>query len=169
MKTVKNLGLILSGILSIILSAGCGPDIPEECGQNVKRVVSIDFSGSNEIQATPGYDFEGYDVTVEVEKIDPAKAAMVCYAVRDQDWWIFIDDVLDANIITIRANETKRTMKGHFVLEAQNNDRSICGSGALPGGLQVRGCSGERGPQVYLQPLESEGGNSPIHVIRIVD
>jgi len=149
----------------ILMLSGCGPDIPEECGENIKTVVSIDFSGPSVIKTTPDYDFAVYDVTITVEKEDESKAARVCYAVRDDDPWWF-DDVLDAYFMVIPVGENTRTLEGQFVLWAKDDD-NICGAGSLPGDAKVEGCSGENEAEVYLQPIGSGGSESPRHTIRL--
>lgn len=159
------------GVLSIgiLMLTGC-VSIPEECGENVRRVVSIDFSGPGVIQTTPDYDFAGYDVTITVEKVDDNDIARVCYAVRDDDpWYKFfwaVDDVLDANFMVFPPHENTKTLEGQFVLYAKNDDE-ICGGGALPGDAKVEGCSDESEAEVYLQPIGSEGPESPRHTIRL--
>ena len=150
----------------IFLLTGCA-DFPEDCLQNVKSVVSLDFSGPNTIELTPQYDFAGYDVTIVVEKEDQNKPARVCYIVRDDDPWTkflwAIDDVLDASFVLIPAGQNSRTAEGNFVLYAKN-DNNICGAGSLPGDLKISDCSGESQAEVYLQ---TEGRESTRHVITL--
>ena len=166
----------IRGAFPVIVSAGtlmlsgCGPSIPEECGENVQEVVSISFSGPSVIETTPGYDFAGYDVQITVEKKDASKAARVCYAVRDEDPWYkgpwAIDDVLDANSMVVPVGTNTHALEDHFVLWAKDDD-NICGAGALPGDAKVEGCSGEEEAEVYLDPQGSAGADSPIRVIRL--
>ena len=166
MKVV--LGIVGIGILAVI---GCSPGIPEECGENVKKVVSVDFSGPDVIETTPEYDFAGYDVTITIEKDDESKEARVCYAVRDEDPWYKgpwgVDDVLDAASMVIPAGKNTRTVEDQFVLYAGGDDDNVCGAGALPGDAKVEGCSGESAAEVYLQPIGSSGSESPRHTIRL--
>lgn len=162
---------VFSGVIALFVPlVACGPDIPEECGENVAQVTSIDFAGPSVIATTPEFDFEGYDVTAEIEKTDGDQPATLCLAVRDDDPWTkgpwAVDDVLDANVIVFPARTTRRTLPGHFSLFAKDDDE-VCGTGALPGDSTVEGCSGEREAEVYLQPINSEGAESPRHAIRV--
>lgn len=154
--------------MGISLSA-CGPDVPEECGRNVERVVSLDFSGASTISETGDNNFEGYDVTATIVRTHSDSAARVCYAVRDEDparklFWA-VDDVLDAGQLYFPPRQDTRTFEGNLVLEAR--DGEVCGSGSLPEPFKVRGCSGEREAEVYIHPYGSSGPSSPIHKITV--
>ncbi len=155
--------------IGILILSRCGPDLPDECGENVKRVVHIDFSGPDVIETTPDFDWAGYAVTITIEREDASKPASVCYAVRDEDAWWF-DDVLDFNImgfpVTSTGQSDTRTLEGQFVLWAKDDD-NVCGDGALPGDFKVEGCSGETEAEVYLQLCGSDGPDSPEHKIRL--
>ncbi len=98
------------------------------------------------------------------------QTATLCYAGRDDDPWtklIFgIDDVLDTSVILFPGDLATRTMPGFISVLAKNDDE-VCGTGALQAGLKVEGCSGEREAEVYLQPIGSEGPESPRHVVRV--
>ena len=164
-SSVWSMGIVnLVGVVAVL---GCGPDVPKECGANVKRVTSMDFSGPTVIPSNPGYS--GYDVTISVEKNDDAAPARVCYAVRDDDPWtkLFwsVDDVLDAYFMDIPARETTKTLPGQFVLDIEHGE--VCGWGAIPGSGKVKACSGESEAEVYLETIGSSGPNSPTHDIRV--
>jgi len=159
-------GILVIGILAF---PGC-TSTPEECGENVQKVVSIDFSGPSVIPTTPEYDFAAYDVTITIDKNSDDEPSQVCYAVRDEDPWYKgpwgVDDVLDANIMNFPVGVNTRTLEETFVLWAKN-DNEVCGAGALPGDLKVEGCSGEKKAEVYLDPRGSAGQDSPKHDVRV--
>ena len=143
------------------------PDVPDECGTNVRKVEKIDLRGPNIIPKNPG--FVGYDVTIQIQKDDDTKGATVCFAVRDEDPWykLFwaVDDVLDSGIFLFQSNQNTRTNEGVFVLRDEGGE--ICGTGAW--NPEFAGCSDEKEAEVYLQVIEQDslGPDSPIHVIRL--
>lgn len=163
----------LTRIMAVVWLAGafaaCSPDAPSQCGQNVEKVVRLDFSGSSTIETAGDDDFEGYAVTVTIVRKDPQETAIVCYAVRDDDpfyklFWA-VDDVLDANFLFLRTQQDTRVFEGNFILEA--DDDEVCGAGAIPGTMKVKGCSGEREAEVYIHPYGSPGPRSPVRAIRL--
>jgi hypothetical protein len=159
---LRRVAIFAVGALTPLSLTAC-PDIPEECGMNVADVIRLEFSGPSTIQTTQDYDFAGYDVSVSIAKEDAALPGLICFAVRDNDPWTkgpwAVDDVLDANIILLEPGVTTRTLEGHFVLWAKNDD-DICGGGALPGSFKVEGCSGESEAEVYIHSLGVDGRSS---------
>lgn len=162
-------GRLIVGVYLIVftMAMGCGSDLPSECGQNVKRVTSLNFAGPSVIPSQPGY--ASYDVSISIEKNDRSLPSRVCYAIREEDSWLrlfwSVDDVLDFYFMDFPPRQETKTAPGQFLLE--NRDDEVCGTGALPGAAKVRGCSGESEAQVYMQPMGSPGPSSPNHLIRI--
>jgi hypothetical protein len=154
----------------IALLVGCH-SVPEECGQNVRRILHLDFNGPTTIKTTSGFDFAEYDVTIIIEKDNPNEAAQACYLVKDEDPWYKLfwamDDILDANLVEFPAEENSLTLQKHFVLWAKGN-HDLCWTGAFLGELNVEGCAGEKEAEIYLQPLGSPGSESIRHKIRVV-
>jgi hypothetical protein len=154
----------------IVLLTGCH-GVPEECGQNVRRVLHLDFKGPQTIKTTAGFDFAEYDVSIVIEKNNPNAAAQACYLVREDDpWYKFFwaaDDILDANLVEFPAHQYSLTLKKHFLLWAKGN-HDICWTGALLGDLSIGGgCAGEKEAEIYLQPFGSPGSESVRHKIRV--
>ena len=151
----------------LVTLTGCMPDVPDNCGENVKKVENIDFRGPNVIPDNPG--FAGYDVTITIQKEVEGESATVCFAVRDEDpWYKFfwaVDDVLDSGLFLFPGDQTTRTNEGVFVL--RNEGGEICGTGAWH--PDFAGCSDEKEAEVYLQVIEpgSTGPDSPIHKIEL--
>jgi hypothetical protein len=148
---------LMVGLLPLCACSG-----PDGCGQNVAEVVSLSFKGPSRIPADPGW--VGYDVSATIRKVDPKKDARLCYVVRDDDpfykfFWA-VDDVLDANFLAFSSGVDTVSREGQFLLEVQDGD--VCGAGALPGTLQVKGCSGESEAEIYIQPVtEASGPTGP--------
>jgi hypothetical protein len=157
-------GFVGSGMMAVLLVCiGC-TSLPDFCGQNIRRVTAIDFSGPGFINPTPGYDSATYSVTMSVEKGNPEGRGTVCYAVRDEDTGV--DDVLDAYFMVFEAGETTKTLEGQFILYAKD-DEDVCGTGAIEGDDKVAGCASEVEADVYIQPRETDGPNSSIHKVKV--
>lgn len=136
------------------------PEVAENCGENVQRVVNLDFTGPEEIRLAPDSSTT-FVVTIEIEKINPELPAIACYLVYDQDKRIRKDDLLTGGIVEFA---TSRTLgNGSFNL-APVNGRNICG--LLDG---RRRCSDERQAEVYIKPFRSRGSRSQIHNVRIIE
>lgn len=140
----------LTGLVPCILS-GCGPDIPEECGQNVAEVTRIEFSGPSEVDE----DGAGYTVTIGIERTNGEGPAIVCYAVRDDDGVFNVDDVLAANFMIFTGTAETKTEAGAFSLLDGNGE--LCGFGIV---ADENGCAGESETGVYLDVIGSDGDDS---------
>jgi len=141
---------------------------PASCGENVTRVVSIDFSGPSTV---PGDGTSaGYSVTATIERKDATKAATICYIVRDDDPWYkllwAVDDVLADGFILFPIDRDTVTIEGNFSLF--DDDDEICGDGWSN---DKNGCSGEGEAEIYVQYVNHSDGptspESPIHVVSV--
>jgi len=142
----------------LLLLSACGPDIPQECGQNVRKVERIDFTGPGNVNE----DGSGFDVTIAIEREEPSGNAIVCYTVRDDDGFFGIDDVLAANFSLLSGDATMKTDEDAFSLF--NGNSELCGFGVV---ADENGCSGESESDIYLDVIGSFGDDSPKHHVRI--
>jgi hypothetical protein len=165
-------GCVLVVLIVVSALIGCFEG-PQSCGENVTRVVSIDYSGPLTLPEGGSGDnatYIPYSVTATIERQDANKVATICYIVRDDDpWYKFfwaVDDVLADGFITFPIDRNTVTVEGNFSLYAHDGD--ICGAGWTH---DNDGCSGEDEAEIYVQYVNHADGptspQSPTRTIRI--